>query len=61
MQSNGSAEADDEDGLAVPVAWVKRTLCDIVQAREAHEVGVVQYFLLMFSLVSYARGKKKRV
>lgn len=28
-------------GLAVPVAWVKRTLCDVVQAREAHEVGVL--------------------
>ncbi|CAM9293417.1 unnamed protein product, partial [Pylaiella littoralis] len=26
-----------EGGLAVPVAWVKRTLCDVVQAREAHE------------------------
>ncbi|CAN0458708.1 unnamed protein product, partial [Laminaria digitata] len=26
-----------EGGLAVPVTWVKRTLCDIVQAREAHE------------------------
>lgn len=28
-----------EGGLAVPVAWVKRTLCDVAQAREAHEVG----------------------
>lgn len=27
-----------EGGLVVPVTWVKRTLCDIVQAREAHEV-----------------------
>lgn len=27
-----------EGGLTVPVTWVKRTLCDVVQAREAHEV-----------------------
>ncbi|CAN0119816.1 unnamed protein product, partial [Scytosiphon promiscuus] len=26
-----------EGGLTVPVAWVKRTLCDVAQAREAHE------------------------
>lgn len=29
-----------EGGLQVPVAWVKRTLGDMVQAREAHEVCV---------------------